>query len=219
MPRRARQVVPGEPHHVVQRGSRKAPVFFDPQDYRRYLQLLRQQCEQWAVAVWCYCLMPNHVHLIVCPETAEGLSRALGEAHRRYAWEINREHGWVGHLWQERFHSFAMDEVHLLCAVRYVLLNPVRAGLCEDAVAWPWSSARAHLGVVTDPLLDPAALEGRIAGWREYLDPGARSDLEELLREHSRSGRPLGSESFVARCLALCEELRADEAVREAVAE
>jgi putative transposase len=184
----------------VQRGSRRAPVFFGFADYRRYLQLLREQCDQWEVAVWCHRLMPNHVHLIICPSTCEGPSRAFGEAHRRYAWELNRRHGWLGHLWQERFRSFAMDEVHLLCAARYVLLNPVRAGLCEDATAWPHSSARTHLGEVADPLVDPGPLDARIADWRQYLDPAAASNLEELIRNHSRSGRPLGSESFVARC-------------------
>jgi len=200
MARRARQIVPAVPHHIVQRGSRRAPVFFAFADYRRYLQLLREQCDQWDVEVWCHCLMPNHVHVIVCPSTSEGPSRAFGEAHRRYAWELNRRHGWVGHLWQERFRSFAMDELHLLCAARYVLLNPVRAGLCEDAAAWPHSSARAHLGEAADPLVDPGPLDARIADWREYLDATAAKDLEELIRKHSRSGRPLGSESFVARC-------------------
>lgn len=207
MARRPRYIAPGEPHHIVQRGSRRARVFFVSEDYRRYTRLLAEQCRKWDVTVWCYCLMPNHVHLICSPSSREGPSRALGEAHRRYAWEMNRRHGWVGHLWQERFRSFAMDEVHLLCAVRYVLLNPIRAGLSESALSWPHSSARAHLGLVLDPLIDPRPLEQRIEGWNEYLDPTSSSDREELIRSHSRSGRPLGSEHFLARC----------ESVRESV--
>jgi len=183
----------------VQRGSRRARVFFGPEDYRRYLQILDEQCRAWQVAVWCYCLMPNHVHLILRPSTAEGPARALGEAHRRYAWEINRRHGWIGHLWQERFRSFAMDEVHVLCAARYVLLNPVRAGLCSRAEAWPYSSASAHLGQGVDAVIEAAPLAQRIDSWVDYLEPGSM-DLEEVIRKHSRSGRPLGSESFVARC-------------------
>ncbi|MEZ5332703.1 MAG: transposase [Thermoanaerobaculia bacterium] len=208
MARVPRQVFPGVPHHVVQRGSRRAPVFFGPEDYRRYLRLLRRYCRKYAVEAWCYCLMPNHVHLILCPATEDALSKALGEAHRRYAWEVNRRHEWVGHLWQERFHSFAMDEVHLLAAVRYVLLNPVRAGLSSVAAAWPYSSARAHLGVADDVLVDVRPLEQRIESWAHYLRPGP-ADLDELVRDHSRSGRPLGSESFVERCTEIAAARRA----------
>ena len=75
--------------------------------------------------------MPNHVHLIAVPATQEGLPRAIGEAHRRYTRHVNFREGWRGHLWQERFASFPMDENHLLAAVRYVEMNPVAAGLVD----------------------------------------------------------------------------------------
>jgi putative transposase len=119
-------------------------VFLERQDYRSYLGLLALQSKRHDLAIWAYCLMPNHVHLIVIPATATGLSRPLGEAHRRYATLINKRHGWTGHLWQERFASFPMDERHLLAAVRYVLMNPVRAGLTATPLEWPHTSATAH---------------------------------------------------------------------------
>ena len=136
MPRTARLVIPGAPHHVTQRGARRLPVFFEDGDYRSYLALLGACCGEAGTAVWAYCLMPNHVHLILVPDRPEGLRAALGKTHRRYARRVNRREGWRGHLWQERFHSFALDEGHLLACARYVELNPVRAGLVRRARDW-----------------------------------------------------------------------------------
>lgn len=171
-------------------------TFFDDQDYRLYLRELGRQALRWGLEIWAYCLMPNHVHLVVVPTTEGGLSRPLGEAHRRYAWLLNRQRGWQGHLWQERFHSFPMDAAHLLMAVRYVLLNPVRAGLVRSAAEWPYSSAAAHLGLADDGLVDLRPLASRITDWPGLLQPTSM-DADEILRKHSRSGLPLGSEPFI----------------------
>ena len=110
MARLARVVAPGFPHHVTQRGNRRQTTFFLDDDYRAYLSLMAEWCGRHGAHVWAYCLMPNHVHLIVVPEAADGLRRAIGEAHRRYTRLINFREGWRGHLWQERFASFPMDE-------------------------------------------------------------------------------------------------------------
>src|SRR3972149_902391 len=104
-----------------------------------------QWCKERGVAVWAYCLMPNHVHLIAVPKSEDGPRRAIGEAHRRYTRRVNFREQWRGHLWQGRFASFVMDEPYLLAAARYVELNPVRAQLVAHGGDWPWSSARAHL--------------------------------------------------------------------------
>ena len=131
MARLARVVVSGVPHHITQRGNRRQATFFNEADYAAYLELMSEWCWRCGVAVWAYCLMPNHVHLIVVPESEDGLRRGIGEAHRRYSRRINFREGWRGHLWQGRFASFPMDERHLMLAVRYVELNPVRAKLCR----------------------------------------------------------------------------------------
>jgi len=144
MARLARVVVPGVAHHVTQRGNRRQQTFFQEDDYSAYLALLREWCARCGVAVWAYCLMPHHVHLIVVPESEDGLRRGLGEAHRRYTRRINFREGWRGHLWQGRFASFAMDERYLLRAARYAELNPVRAKLCRMPWRWRWSSAAAR---------------------------------------------------------------------------
>ena len=129
MPRIARIIAPGIPHHVTQRGNRRMETFFRDEDYQAYLSLMAEWCRKYNVAIWAYCLMPNHVHLIAIPETEEGLRLAVGEAHRRYSAMINRRQKWTGHLWQGRFSSFPMDETYLLAAVKYIEMNPVRARL------------------------------------------------------------------------------------------
>ena len=106
-------------------------MFFDDGDYRAYRGLLAEYCAKAETQVWAYCLMPNHVHLILVPSHPDGLRAALGEAHRRYSRRINRRQDWQGHLWQERFRSFPLDETWLIAGARYVEQNPVRAGLVE----------------------------------------------------------------------------------------
>ncbi|MDH3597367.1 MAG: transposase [Rhodospirillales bacterium] len=197
MARFARVVVPGVPHHVTQRGNRRLETFFNDGDCRAYLDLLAEHCAAAEVAVWAYCLMPNHVHLILVPRDADGLRRALGEAHRRYTRRVNFREGWRGHLWQERFHSFAMDEAHLLAAARYVELNPVRAKLKRRARDWRWSSARAHLAGKDDALVAVAPLLELVPDWRAFLAGGLEEEALEALRRHTRTGRPLGSPAFL----------------------
>src|SRR5208283_4296780 len=122
MARLARVIAPGMPHYVTQRGNRRQQTFFGEEDYQHYLELISRFCRAEQVAIWAYYLMPNHVHLIVVPQSAESLRRAIGEAHRRYTWWIKFREGWRGHPWQGRFASFVMDEDHLLTAARYVEL-------------------------------------------------------------------------------------------------
>lgn len=135
MARLARVVVPGIPHHVTQRGNGCARTFFSDEDYALYRDLLAEHCRKADVEVWAWCLMPNHVHLILVPFDADGLRRALAGVHRRYAGGIHARRRRTGHFWQGRFGTVAMDEAHLAAALRYVSLNPVRAGLVARARA------------------------------------------------------------------------------------
>lgn len=174
------------------------PVFFSDDDYRVYLELMNRWCDKHQVEIWAYCLMPNHVHLVAVPSTAEGLRLAIGEAHRRYTRHINFRERWRGHLWQERFASFPMDEQHLLAAVRYVELNPVRAGLVRAAGEWEWSSALAHLTEQAESdLLTLQPMLDRVDDWRSFLEDDLPADEMAELELHSRTGRPLGSSRFI----------------------
>ncbi len=187
------------PHHVTQRGNRRQQTFFNEGDYQAYLELMAEWCQKEGVEIWAYCLMPNHTHLIAVPQTEFSLRRAIGEAHRRYTRGINFREKWRGYLWQGRFASFVMDEPYLLAAARYVELNPVRAGLVACAEGWLWSSARAHLSGGDDQLVKVAPLLAMVLDWRALLDSALSEEEIRDLREHGRTGRPLGNVSFVER--------------------
>ena len=198
MARIGRIIVPGLPHHVTQRGTRRQRVFFEGADFALYRDLLAERCAKAGVEVWCYCLMPNHAHLILVPHSADALSRALGETHRRYTAFINARARWTGHLFQGRFGSVVMDETHLIAAARYIALNPVRARLVARPRDWAWSSAGAHLkgrddGLVSvKPLLDRVDCALDLIG----IEPDAATLAE--LRRAETTGRPLGSDDFIA---------------------
>lgn len=199
MARLARVVAPGVPHHVTQRGNRRQPVFFGDEDYLAYRALLAQGCRSAGVEVWAYCLMPNHVHLILVPPDEDGLRAALGETHRRYTRFINAREGWRGHLWQERFASFPMDESYLLACARYVEQNPVRAKLVRRARDWRWSSARAHLDRRGDGLVDVKPLLEIAPDWTGLLGSALDREAYEDLRSRERTGRPLGPARFIGQ--------------------
>ena len=183
---------------MTQRGNRRQPTFFADADYRAYLELLVAACGRCGVELWGYCLMPNHVHLIAVPHTESGLRSALGEAHRRYTRAVNERQGWTGHLWQGRFASCALDDEHVLAAVRYVELNPVRARLVRRPRDWRWSSARAHLAGRDDGIAKVRPLLDAVGDWRAFLGDEPEAAMLESLRRHERTGRPLGSAAFVA---------------------
>jgi putative transposase len=199
MARMARLVVPGMPHHITQRGSRRQPTFFGDDDYAAYLELMAEWCGKRGVAIWSYCLMPIHVHLLAVPSAVDGLRLAIGEAHQHYTLRINFRQQWRGYLWQGRFASFVMDEPHLLAAARYVELNPVRARLVERPGDWRWSSARAHLTGKDDRLVQVTPLLAMVADWQAFLDSATSEEELRAVRRHGRTGRPLGDSAFLER--------------------
>lgn len=184
-------VMPGMPHHITQRGNRRADVFLSDADRVRYLALTAQYSARYSLAVWAYCLMSNHVHFVAVPSTAESLGCTLRDTHQVYAAWFNQRSGESGHLWQGRFYSCALDDAHLWAAVRYVERNPVRAGLVHRAEDWPWSSAASHCGLRSDGLLAPINMPWPVTDWREYL-----RDEDEIaaafIRKQTASGRPCG---------------------------
>ena len=132
MPRIARIIAEGFPHHIIQRGNRRQEVFFSDKDYQTYLNLLSAHSKLFNLEILCYCLMPNHVHLVVVPNKKENLSIAIGRTHQKYTRMINLRENWRGYLWQGRFSSYILDEPYLISVVRYILLNPVRANMVKN---------------------------------------------------------------------------------------
>ncbi|MDY0231496.1 MAG: transposase [Candidatus Saccharicenans sp.] len=197
MPRIARIVIPYIPHHVVQRGNRNQRAFFSEDDKKLYLKILGFNCSKEKIKIWCYCVMDNHIHLVAVPESAEHLVKAIGETHRKYTWMINTRNNWKGYLWQGRFRSYPMDDVYLLCCVKYIERNPVRAGLVRLAEEYQWSSARAHVFGLKDPVLSPLPLVSQVKNWSNFLRGEDKEEDLELLRKNQTVGRPLGSEDFI----------------------
>lgn len=198
MARLARYVMPGVPHHVTQRSNGRQQAFFSDANYAAYRDLLAVHCAAHGVAVWSWVLMPNHVHLVLVPDHADALRAALSKVHRAYPGRIHAREKRTGHFWQGRFGCVAMDEPHLLAALRYVALNPVRARLTKRAQDWRWSSVHA--------LLDPARGDGithsapvleRVPDFAALLQSGEDAQLSEALRRSESTGRPLGSSAFL----------------------
>ncbi|MDP3036499.1 MAG: transposase [Rhodocyclaceae bacterium] len=203
MPRVARTVFAGLPHHVTQRGNRREAIFFSDGDRQTYLSWLKEYADRHGVEVLAYCLMSNHVHLVAVPATDDGLMRLLKPLHMRYAQRINRERGWKGHLWQGRFFSSPLDDAYLWAAVRYVECNPVRAGMAQRAEDYPWSSAAAHCGIRSDGLLNSESAWSKqfaaIENWSDWLAAATDTGSIELLRKNADKGLPCGNADFVRR--------------------
>jgi putative transposase len=205
MARLARIVISQVPHHVTQRGNRRLSVFFNDDDRHAYLALVAAACAVNDAACLAWCLMDNHVHLILVPQAEDGLLATLAEAHRRYSRRINFREGWRGSLFQGRFASYPMDAAHLMAAVRYVENNPVATGMAVRAADWPWSSAQSHSdGARTsnDPLTDVEALGRHLPNWRAMLELGLGAMDETAtiaeIEARLRTGRPLAMPEWIA---------------------
>jgi len=178
-------------------------VFSSDVDRELYLEYLTEYCGLHKLAVLAYCLMSNHVHMVVVPEKEDSLERVFRPLHQRHALRINRLRSWNGHLWQGRYFSSALDESYLWAAIHYVERNPVVAGMCVRAEDYPWSSAPAHCGrrrdaVLTDIPYWVDAFRG-VGDWGAWLACEEDSEERSVLRVNTRKGLPCGSPQFIDR--------------------
>ena len=202
MPRIARRVIEDIPHHITQRGNNKQDVFFVDDDRTAYLEILKKQSDQYGLTVMGYCLMANHIHLIAVPHKADSLAKAVGRTHFIYTQYINRLHKRSGHLWQGRFYSCALDNAHLLYAMRYIERNPLRAKVCRQAWNYKWSSASAHIDEKKkNDLLDLKSWFKIMGGddWKKLLMTDLDKSEVMRIRNNTHTGRPLGSDSFLSK--------------------
>jgi len=205
MARTARVVVPGFPHHATQRGNRGAEIFLDSQDRQFFLTLLHKYSQRYYLAVWAYCLMPNHVHVIAVPNRIESLSCSLHDVSTVYALHFNRKNEIKGHVWQNRFFSCPLDDEHLWAAVRYVERNPVRAKLVDKAEMFEWSSAAAHCGLRKDRILsNEFPYSGVVENWNDWLKYEDDMQIKKV-RKFTKTGRPCGNTAFIKRLESLLD--------------
>ena len=207
MARNPRFNIAGIPQHVVQRGNNRQPCFLDERDYRRYLDHLGNACGRSGCSVHAYVLMPNHVHLLVSADEAGGQSRMMQSLGRRYVRYFNDRHGRSGTLWEGRFKASLVDsDAYLLTCMRYIELNPVRAGLCSCPGDYPWSSYRSNAHGNADPLVAHHSLYRSLAVspgdrlrayrdlFRSEIDARDLGDIRQAIRQQLALGAVASSE-------------------------
>ncbi len=198
MSRIARTVAVGYPHHVLQIGNNKGTVFFDDKDYFVYLYLLKKYSDRYTCHVLAYCLMPNHVHLLLKPAQDISLSKVMQGISLCYTQYINKKYDKSGRLWESRYHSCIVDkENYLWTAARYIEQNPKRAGITGAEENYPYSSARAHVSGVNDEVLgeDIFGEHGRM-DYVDYLHSHIAPDEIKEIIYCTRSGLPFGNNAF-----------------------
>ncbi len=205
MSRMARVVVPHYPHHVVQRGHNRQVIFAERRDYQRYLDTLREYKEQYGVAVYAFCLMTNHVHLLLSPSDPTGLGELMKRLAGRQTRHHNRLESRTGTLWEGRYRSSLVErDDYLLACSRYIELNPVRARMVADPQNYAWSSCRYRLGLDTAAWLDydPFYLAlgqndaERRRRYREFLLAAIPSGEWDLIRSAVQRGQLTGADRF-----------------------
>lgn len=210
MPRPLRLVLPGVALHVIQRGHNRAACFRQDSDFLTYLANLRQLAEKYECAVHAYCLMTNHVHLLLTPSTADACTGLMRDLGQRYVQYFNRRYQRTGTLWEGRFRSCVVESArYVLGCYRYIELNPVRAGMVGHPTGYPWSSYAVNGGMRKDPLLSPhpefRALginaDSRHAAYRALLDEHPDPVLLQVIREATNGGYPLVGNAFKAATL------------------
>lgn len=205
MPRSPRITIPSYPHHIIQRGNNRQAIFFAEDDYRFFLECLRQAKLKCSCRIYAYVLMTNHFHLLVEPPEVGDLGRFMQSVGRRYVRYINGTYQRSGTLWEGRFKSAAVsrDEYLMVCS-RYIELNPVRAGLVNHPREYRWSSYWYRALGIPDCLLDEDPwykglgmnAEGRQKAYRDWVESRIKEGEWEQIRQATQRGRLIGRETF-----------------------
>jgi len=202
MPRTARLVIPDIAVHIVQRGHDRAACFFDEADCRAYLEALREYAGEFRCSVHAYCLMTNHVHLLLTPRQPTGCAQLMKHLAQRYSKRMNARHGRTGTFWEGRFHSGLVPTDHYaLACYRYIDLNPVRAGLAPHPSEYRWSSYRANTYTRLDDLLNPhpayvalaADAPQRATAYAMLCDLSLEQKVLDEIRKATRAGHSMGA--------------------------
>lgn len=203
MPRIARVVAIGLPHHITQRGNYRQDVFKDNKDRENYLLWIQECCERFGVLILAYCLMSNHVHFIAVPKKENSLAKVFNTAHMKYSHYFNKKLKAAGHLWQGRFYSCVLDDGYLAVCAKYIERNPVRAKIVKYPWQWKWSSAGEHTGSAGNSIIKLAdlfqAIDVKLCDWKGHISHSENKVEVDELRKHTLTGRPLGETEFIKK--------------------
>lgn len=207
MARLPRLTVAGYPHHIIQRGNNRQPIFSDNADYEALLDMLAENARKHGVALHAYVLMTNHFHLLATPETTEGMPQMMQAVGRRYVRHFNQRHQRTGTLWEGRYKSTLIQaDRYLLACMAYIDLNPVRAALVADPRDYRWSSHAHYAGLRDDKLVTPHPLFwalgntpfAREAAYTELVRAGIGQQQQQALTQSALQGWALGEPDYVA---------------------
>ena len=198
MPRSSRIIAPNYPHHVVQRGNNKQLIFYNDKDRCQYLTLLKKYSNECDCAIHAYCLMSNHVHMLIVPKYETSLSKTMQKISLVFTQYLNRVYKRTGRLWECRFYSSIIDNNdYLFTACRYIERNPVRANIVKSPLAYKWSSAKVNVLDDRDDIITPAFHDYDKKIYADYLSNDENKDETELIRRCTLSGKPMGSSNFI----------------------
>jgi putative transposase len=207
MARLPRLTVPGYPHHIIQRGNNRQPIFAGGADYESLLSMLEEHARKCGVAIHAYVLMSNHFHLLATPESAQSIPQLMQAVGRRYVRYFNQRQGRTGTLWEGRYKStLIQSERYLMACMVYIDLNPVRGGLVADPASYPWSSHGHYIGRRNDRLITPHPLYwelgntpfARDAAYAELVQFGLTAEQQQALTDSALRGWALGEAGYVA---------------------
>jgi putative transposase len=201
MPRIARIVGIGLPHHITQRGNYRQNIFKDDADRKIYLSLMKEMSDRYKLSILAYCLMSNHVHFIVVPEKKDSMGNVFKYVNTKYATYFNNSNGNSGHLFQARFFSSVMDDYHTKVCARYIERNPIRAGVVQNVLDWQWSSAGIHCGVENKDELNVNNLYKYFCcskeEWKVFISEKDKEEDAKIIKQNALRGRPLGDKFFI----------------------
>jgi len=205
MPRKPRMYLPGIPCHIIQRGNNREACFYAEQDYQFYLECLADACRRYGVAVHAYVLMTNHVHLLMTPDTHEGISQVMQSLGRRYVQYINYEYRRSGTMWEGRHKASLVEaESYLFVCYRYIELNPVQAGMVSHPAEYPWSSYAVNGQGKASNLVKPHPLYLALGGdaairqhaYRYLFETHLDTKEIHTIQKSAQFSMPLGTDRF-----------------------
>ncbi|MCF7874700.1 MAG: transposase [Candidatus Omnitrophica bacterium] len=197
MPRQVRYIIPKVAHHAMQRGNNRQQIFFNSKDKQFFCQNLKKYSKEYKAYIGAYCLMDNHLHLLVYPDSKEGMIKFMKSISQYHTQYINRQYKRSGKLWENRYKMHLVDPDYEWTVARYIELNPVRANMVNDPTGYQYSSARNHLKDDKDDKINKDIIKERKKDYRGFVEEGIKGKEIKQIRDVLQQGKILGTDEFI----------------------